>query len=342
MKTFHHVLHFALAMGLGGHVPLTAATLGPFEPLTRLPEERSAHQMVVINDHLIVVGGGMWLTVHSAEIGAGTIGPWQKTTPLPEGRNYVSVATWKNRIYVVAGQSGVEKQDVLCGTVDTNGMLGDWERMAGPPVAAGPNNRFGGSAVIHNDVLYYVGNWNQRGVYMCPLDAQGKLGAWQETAHLPSPRSGLCAYAIKDALYAFGGMVVFMKFTDTVFRAKIGPDGTLSKWRKADVLPMEMEGMASAVADDTLFLMGGSREGGMEDSVVACRFAATGDITEVKRLEVKLPQPMSWFGAAYHQGFVYISGGFVPRHEGKEPPSPDWSASVYASQVIEAKGVEAK
>lgn len=314
--------------GLGA--PLGAIELEPFETLARLPEARPGHAMIAIQKNLVVVGGGTTNVFH-ATLEEGSVGAWQRTAPLPEVRHYATVANTKDRIYVVAGQPADGSKDVLCGLVNAEGCIIEWERMA--PL---PEKKHSGSATIWNNHLYYVGNWMQRSVFVSTIGEKGRLGAWQETGHLPSPRMGLTTCVVKNRLHALGGWVIFQKPTDTILGAPLNADGAVNKWRTAGQLPAPGEGMASVMVGNTLLLLGGSNaENGLADSVVACEFAEDGEIKNVRTLKTKLPKPLSWCGAAYDGGYVYVSGGFTSR---EDSAGVGWSADLYVAKVVNEKG----
>ncbi len=130
---------------------------GAWESLPPLPVPRSSHDVVVVGDSLIVLGG--W-TLRGAEatqwpesmevmdLAAPTLA-W-KRVPQPFKRRALVAAAHEGRIYALGGFD--EKSQVVHGTTVYDVAQGTWS--SGPALPGGAMNGFGPAATVLDGALY--------------------------------------------------------------------------------------------------------------------------------------------------------------------------------------------
>jgi hypothetical protein len=128
-----------------------------WEPLPSLPEPRSSHDLVVVGDQLIVVGGWNLLgpdgqkwadTLAVLDLTAEKL-EW-KSVPQPFRRRALIAAADANRMYVVGGFDDHGK--IIREVAIYDSKTGEWS--TGPALPGDEMNGFAPAACVHDGVLY--------------------------------------------------------------------------------------------------------------------------------------------------------------------------------------------
>lgn len=299
-------------------LPLVAATLGPPEPMRPLNGGVFNHACAVLGDTLHVVtqkGHDSWTKLQSD----GTLGPWNHAANLfpGGGANYSAVASHRDFIYILGGENSTA---VWVARAKPDGSLEPWRL-----TTALPAPRSSGAAVAAAGHLYYLGGQGQRRVFHAPILADGSLGAWQETQKLPDNRYAMQAFAQGGYLYAVGGMAIHRCPVDTVYCAKLKPDGSLEKWRRSEPLPEPRASYGGVLAGEDIFLFGGNAGADAEQtaSIVSTTIGGDGHCGDWRALP---PAPMaaSYSRAACWRDWVYVVGGITLKEDGNTVWNTVW------------------
>lgn len=122
------------------------------------------------------------------------------------------------------------------------------------------------AAVVANGYLYVLGGVDARNQYVRPVEyariqADGRLGPWQETSSLLEGRFYLAAASHAGYLYALGGGGGNLGDDNvplaSVERAKINADGSLQPWRHHSYLSTPRRGLKASVINNRLYAIGG-------------------------------------------------------------------------------------
>ena len=318
------LLAIGASVGVGAQEP-TEFVLGPWREVAHLPVGRFIHETRVVGDHLVVLGGSTGAReaadVFVAPIKPdGTLGAWKATTPLPLPTNYPAAAVHARTIYVLSGATKGHKlhNRVYAGTLGSDGRIERWQTTALLP----EDCRSGGAGVAWGTHVYYVGGFYRRQVYRAPVQPDGLLGPWVTDQHLLSPRMGFGVVAHKGSLYAVAGAKTIHDPTDTVYRTRVGPDGSLGRWQRTTPLPKPNTGFGTVLVDDRIVVLGGT---GYRNDTYTARIQADGRLGQW-RADRPLPVHVALASAAAHKGRVYHVGGWVQKADGKKIIS--WSVHM--------------
>ncbi|MBL9135427.1 MAG: hypothetical protein JNK85_06145 [Verrucomicrobiales bacterium] len=134
---------------------------GAWSDFVPLPEPRSSHDAVVLEDTLYVVGG--W-TLAGVAGGAtwrdsllrirltDSVPQWE-TVPQPFRRRALAIAGLNDQLYCLGGIDHDGETPVEVAVFDTR--RGTWSKA--PDLPEGPMNGFGGSAIAHDGHLFFSG-----------------------------------------------------------------------------------------------------------------------------------------------------------------------------------------
>lgn len=119
--------------------------------------------------------------------------------------------------------------------------------------------------------IYAVGGSNAGAtalVHFAPVDEQGNVGTWLETAPLPFPLLAIEARIADGRIYVVGGWDG-MGDHDEVFASTLNADGSLSPWSVAGRLPQPRNHGGLAIRGARLFVFAGANQGGWLDGTSA-------------------------------------------------------------------------
>ncbi|MBN1485125.1 MAG: hypothetical protein JXA37_10410 [Chloroflexia bacterium] len=195
-----------------------------------------------------------------------------------EPRSGHGAVYYQGYIYVIGGESNDEaaNNEVFYTRVYTDVLtpterLADWETTTPLP----PNLYADGvvylDAVALNDYVYVFGGKEDEGgsstyydtVAFAPIQEDGSLGFWDETAALDHPLMGMEAKVLHGRIYVIGGLYQSVSRRD-VYYAQPGPDGHIAAWGTTEMLPDPVPGAggyygsAVTVEHNRLYVMGGA------------------------------------------------------------------------------------
>ncbi len=168
-------------------------------PLTPMPTARGAHGAAVVDGRVYLVGGvgadgDLLAEVDVYDIGAGT---WSRGPALPAPREHLGVTVHDGAVYAVAGRQGS-----LTTNMGTTSVLdGDeWRRLARAPTPRG-----GVAVASFLDHVVLIGGEQRHGTFGEVEAYDPADNKWTTWPSLPTPRHGLGAVVVGDALYSVMG-----------------------------------------------------------------------------------------------------------------------------------------
>lgn len=217
--------------------------LGPFAEVGSLPQARAGHATLLVDGHVIVMGGlsgtsgarGLSLdTTAIAKLNAdGTLGPWQTGPVLPEAVMHQTCNAVGREIFCVGGRLvGNVTTDVTTRTrLLADGTLAPFERMTPLPVSIGFQQAF-----VHGARLFVAGGLHRaaptddfdRRREILSLDlVDGGDGAWSPAGALPDARNVGAAEVVGDRVFVSSGMGADDAALASISEGIFGEDGAL-------------------------------------------------------------------------------------------------------------------
>lgn len=161
-------------------------------------------------------------------------------------------------------QAGVAQTKVQYAKVNADGSLGGFTADTDSPL---PAARVGGSVVVANGYMYYVGGLNtsstaQSTVYYAPINSDGSLGSWTATSSLSAAKSYHGATVMNGYLYVYGGGTSATSGSTTVQYAALNSDGTVGTFSAAtNSLAATTASFGYAALNGYIYTVGGYNSG---------------------------------------------------------------------------------
>lgn len=241
----------------------TDGTLGAWTTGTSLPAILGYSKALVTKNRVYLLGGyngtAYLTTVYTAPINSdGTLGTWTTGTSLPVIKSGSEAIITKDRIYLFGGNNGVDfLSSVHTAPINADGTLGTWTTSTSLPEALSISQ----SIVTKNRVYLCGGGFSSSvytsTVYTAPINVDGTLGAWSNSASLPNVLSNSQAIVTKNRVYLLGGTINGNNGLSTVYTAPINVDGTLGTWATGTSLPGALGWSQAIVVKNRVYLLGG-------------------------------------------------------------------------------------
>ena len=219
-------------------------SLGPFEPIGKLPEPRAGHAMVLVDKTLILIGGlssagGSMAQVDSTAVAKiaedGTIGAWTAGPRLPEAVMHQTCDAHGRHVYCVGGRrTGNYTSDLsVSSELGADGVLAPFR-----PATALPRTRGFAQSFVHEGSLYVAGGLHRDppsadfdllgDVLRARIAGDGALGAWESGGELPEPLNVGAVQLVNGRVYLMGGMSgPKQRVVDTALAASFDGEGRL-------------------------------------------------------------------------------------------------------------------
>jgi N-acetylneuraminic acid mutarotase len=280
---------------------------------------------------------GLAGVVLAASAHAEMSGVWREGTPLERPRAALAATAVGGNVYVAGGSgllSPASDFDVYEST------LGQWRELAQLPEGRA---RFGMTS-LDGKIYIAGGATNENDAIASAAAYDPGRDSWDPIPDLPGPRAGLSLLSTGGKLYAIGGTtpaVDVFDFADREWTRSTGPNGVArfgaaavehdgqlfliggrsgdqasarvdvydpagGEWRQGPVLPASRTGLAAAVVDGRLHVMGGSNAAGMDAAVD--HWVLDADGAGWTRAP-DLPAPRADFAAVAADGRLVVVGG---------------------------------
>ncbi|MGO8805694.1 MAG: Kelch repeat-containing protein [Candidatus Bathyarchaeia archaeon] len=239
---------------------------------------------------------------------------WVSLASMPTARGGLGVAVDNGKIYAIGGFNG----NLPLGTNEEyTPALNSWTTMSSMPTA-----RSGFAVAVYNGKIYCIGGT------IGPLGGNSEFvgnnevydpatDTWQTEASMPTPRADLSATVANGKIYLIGGMEYSSKnpyYVESNITEVYDP--TANSWSTQAPMPQSVYGYASAVINDKIYIVGGSKSAGT---------AGTGNFLNSNQvynpqtnswgIGANLPTEVAFAAAAATSGFMappklYCIGGF--------------------------------
>jgi len=261
---------------------------------------------------------GRWSLVASAIAALPVTLTWTtSSSPLPRGvdhhATFVTAGDSGTILHVLGGNNYQEQFAThWSAPIQSDGSVGAWR-----DEAAFPTIILGHTVVVVGRTAFAIagqnaGRRNSAEVYRAPLDRYGRVGPWTAAPALPAPRFHHAALANGNDVYVFGGLETTTS-SNTVFRARVGIDGSLSTWETLDTLARPRSHQAAFVHQGAVYLIGGldGNPAGANtplNDVVRATILPDGRLGAWQTVST-LDSAYGTHGAFLHGGYVHVAGG---------------------------------
>lgn len=296
--------------------------LGDWQIISSLSTARSGAAAVVANGYIYVFAGHTGTKPLASVEGAalttdGSLEGWGRASDMVRaryGHGTVATSTW---LYSVGGDDGNNAlSSVERAPINSDGSLGPWQETS--PLAYAHSGAAVAMATVITGTttakyIYAIGGRDGQRYYDrvegAVIAVDGSLGTWQEGPHLTRPRYEATAVVMGNYLYVLGGYDQEGNVLNSVERAAIKTDGTLSSWGLvSSSMRTPRYGAAAVVADGFLYVFGGKDGTGLSGSVERAWIGPDGGLGTWQVVSI-LNVPRYRSAAAYLNGFLYVLGG---------------------------------
>lgn len=239
--------------------------------------------------------------------------PWQFTASMTTGRWGHSAAIVGDNLFVlggaISGSSGGVYAGIERAAINVDGTLSTWQRSGDLPTA-----RAHSVAIAKEQSIYLLGgtdhSFTYRNVERVQINEDGSLGPWMEMEPMTTKRARFAAVMSNGYIYAIGGVRSSgPEALDSVERAKINEDGTLSPWEATAPLVSARFNHGAVVVEPFIYVIGGF--GGSDSKAIQrAEIFSDGNLsnwTIVGSLTSERLEAMS----VVYQGYIYSFGGFA-------------------------------
>ncbi len=304
---------------------LSGGTAGSWAATTSfssaIGSNRTQMGFTIHNGYMYIVGGAGGSGAYQqnsayAPINSnGTVGTWTATTSLPTPLAGHELVAYNGYVYVTGGMTSGNNDFVSTtyyAPINPNGSLGAW--VSGP---AFTGVRAAHSSVAANGYLYVSGgefDWwaqNQSSTYYTKINADGSLGAWAATTSLPTGRGNLAMVALNDSIYFIGGNTTGGTTYNTVLRATINTDGSLSAMASDTVMPTGRSPTSDGafIHNGYLYVLGGLVSGATTRDVLYAPIGANGVVGSWAATTQFTAPNRAWHSTGAYNGYMYVVGG---------------------------------
>ncbi|MCW3999181.1 MAG: hypothetical protein NWE93_02970 [Candidatus Bathyarchaeota archaeon] len=252
------------------------------------------------------------LTESTAQAQSSTPEPgWSTLTPMPTARGSFGVAVVNAKIYAVGGINGSANQP-LSVNEEYNPATDTWRTRASMPTP-----RSGFAIAVYSNRLYVFGGTLGNGYVGNSEVYDPQANSWQTVASMPTPRADLCACVVGDKIYLIGGKCyssISPYYVETDLIEVYDP--ATDTWSTASSMPTAVQGCASAVADGSIYVLGGSRQPAASSEAAVVSNNQVYDSSRDKWSSAAPLKAVSSYGAAAAtEGYmspqrVYYVGGY--------------------------------
>jgi Kelch motif protein len=309
---------------------------------------RYGQASVVVGNYLYALGGltnaGYTKKIERASIDSiGALGTFTTVSGamLTVGQVSHTSTVVGSVVYVIGGSAAaglaVDSPSVSRATIDASTGLGSFTTLSGVGLATG---RYGHTAAVVRDYLYVVGGMGGGKlvdtIERAAINADRSLGPFSIVSgvSLSAARSGHTSVVLGDYLYVVGGFGNTSNNLNTVERATINSDGSLSSFTTQGVaLQTGRVGHVAVVVNDFLYIIGGATASGETGTVERASIAQDGSLGSFVTVSgVALVTARDSFTSHIVGNSLYIVGGAsstTPSAVERATINPDGSFSSF-------------
>jgi hypothetical protein len=242
---------------------------------------------------------------------AKTQGVWTTMAAMPTARGGFGTAVVNGRIYAIGGLNGNTPLNVV---EEYNPITNQW--ITKTPM---PTGRSGFAIAVYKNQIYVIGGTVGSGYIGNNEVYDPATDTWQTKASMITPRADLCASVVDDKIYLMGGKKYSSESPTFYSETNINEvyDPATNTWSTvSSVMPIGVQGYSSAVLNDKIFIIGGSREPvSIDNTVITDATQVFNPKTGEWSVSAKLPSVNSYGAAAATEGYmvpqrIFYIGGF--------------------------------
>lgn len=247
--------------------------LEPWVEVAPLPLPTRWHGCAVhaASHSIFVVGGSTPQDEVTRDVVRGVVAStgavtWTPQPDLPAPRRGASVAVVGDTLFVLGGEEAdgfLLRRTVYAAPVVGSGNLGPFTTAT--PL---PSEDYMMGAAVSGSRIYLTGGFNGATAVRSALANGVGVSSFTNTSVLPERRERHAAGVLAGWLYVTGGEPSFGgQNLVTTQRAPLGFDGSVGAWESQPDLPEPIAYVASAVTEEFLYVVGGSTDNGVTNSV---------------------------------------------------------------------------
>ncbi|WP_064080035.1 serine/threonine-protein kinase [Rhodococcus opacus] len=278
---------------------------GRWVDLPPLNAPRAAGAAAVVGDKIVVAGGqANGQLVATAEVFDGT--KWTTVAPVPTPREHLAGVSDGTYFYAIGGRDLASDQNTAA-VERFDPAAGTWTTLPAMPTPRGGL----GAAFIDGRIVAVGGEEPTR--VLSTVEAYDVVaGTWSQLPALRTPRHGMAVGAVGDTVYAVGGGIkpTHAESTAVSEALQLAPRKTqwAPAWRPLKDAPIARQQTATAVADGTIWVLGGLDNAGSTPKV-----EGNDPAIDTWKAGPDLPVPLNHAMAVEYGGELVILGGWVPK-----------------------------
>lgn len=237
-----------------------------FDGTTNLPQTLMNHELATWQTYVFCVGGYNGTeainNVYRATQQTSGISSWTTMNSLPVGLTHAAVVASQQNLIVMGGKNeeGVSNKIYYAYIDPLNGNLGEWNEAS----LQLPQPLWGAKAITVHDNIYLIGGAStddetaaSSKVYCLRLNARGTVASIAEVSNLPAARNGHAVASYDSKIYVIGGHDATGDLKNTVYRASVNLNGSLSSWAAQTALPVALSSHSAVCTNGFLAVIGG-------------------------------------------------------------------------------------
>ncbi len=255
---------------------------------------------------------------------------WTSMSPMPTARGGVGLAVVNGKIYAIGGLNGNSLP--VSTTEEYDPQTNGWTSKM--PM---PTPRSGFAIAVYQNKIYVIGGTVGNG-YVGNNEVYDPVSnTWETKTSMPTPRADLCANVVNDKIYLIGGKKyssITPFFNETNINEVYDPIN--DNWSTKTSIPTPVQGYASAVVNDKIYVLGGSLKSlSLENTFMTAANNVYDSKADNWSLAAKLPSVNSYGAAAATLGFMapariyciggYSAGAFSPQVQAYNSANNSWS-----------------
>ena len=272
--------------------------------------------MLIVLTLLSTLSLAMSISPAAAETGTSA---WNNVAPMSIARGSSGVAAVNGKIYAIGGING--SSFPLNDNEEYSPVTNTWKSRA-----AMPTPRSGVAVAVYQNRIYVFGGTVGNGYVGNNEVYDPATNSWQTKASMPTPRADLCANVVNDKIYLIGGKR-YSNVSPYSIETGINEiyDPASDTWSTGTSMPTPLEGYGSAVVDNSIYFLGGSRQpNSLSNTVIVNNNQVYDAVNDNWSKAASLKEVSSYGAAAATEGYlapqnIYYAGGY--------------SADVFSSQT---------
>jgi N-acetylneuraminic acid mutarotase len=260
-------------------------------------------------------------------------GTWSTMSPLPTARSGLGVVSVLGKIYAIGGSND---KTVLNTVEEYNPATNSWITKSSMPTA---RNGFA-IAVYHSKIYVFGGSIGNGSGFLANNEIYDPVSnIWEQKSSMSIPRADLSACVVGDKIYLIGGRNYTSAspgYRQTEVNEVYDPNS--DTWTREANIPIGVQGYASAVIDNKIYIMGGVKFGSSADSDIVNFNQVYDTQSGTWSTAANLPSINSYAGCAATSGDLapqkihFFGGCTAIGYENKtfayDPNMDSWSAEA--------------